>query len=89
MEVGPRLSFSTAWSANAVSVCASCSLSKVTRVERSRRFHVTSGSPLSEAQLAQFAAMVHDRMTEQVYSAPLDTFKVRPPHLDRAPARPR
>lgn len=37
VEVGPRLSFSTAWSANAVSICASCGLSKVTRIERSRR----------------------------------------------------
>lgn len=33
-----RLNFSTAWSTNAVSICQSAGLSRVTRVELSRRF---------------------------------------------------
>jgi phosphoribosylformylglycinamidine synthase len=37
VEVGPRLNFSTAWSANAVSICESCGISKVNRIEQSRR----------------------------------------------------
>ena len=37
VEVGPRLNFSTAWSANAVSICESCGVSKVNRIEQSRR----------------------------------------------------
>jgi phosphoribosylformylglycinamidine synthase len=37
VEVGPRLNFSTAWSANAVSICESCGISKVKRIEQSRR----------------------------------------------------
>lgn len=38
VEVGPRLAFSTAFSTNAVSICQSCGLDKVTRLERSRRY---------------------------------------------------
>ncbi|KAG6763699.1 hypothetical protein POTOM_031135 [Populus tomentosa] len=36
VEAGPRLSFTTAWSANAVSICHACGLTEVTRLERSR-----------------------------------------------------
>ena len=38
LEVGPRMNFTTAWSTNAVSVCHSCGLKKITRIERSRRY---------------------------------------------------
>ena len=38
VEVGPRMNFATAWSANAVSVCQACGLTKVNRIERSRRY---------------------------------------------------
>eukprot|EP00891_Asterochloris_glomerata_P009825 jgi/Astpho2/9825/fgenesh1_pm.00149_%23_37_t len=74
VEVGPRMSFSTAWSANAVSICHSCGLTKVTRMEQSRRFLLKSSSPLSQNQLLKFAGMVHDRMTEQVYAESLKSF---------------
>ncbi|KAE8692476.1 Phosphoribosylformylglycinamidine synthase [Hibiscus syriacus] len=53
VEVGPRLSFTTAWSSNAVSICQSCGL----------------------AEINEFAAMVHDRMTECVYSQRLTSFE--------------
>lgn len=59
VEVGPRMSFSTAWSANAVSICASCGLgAKVDRVEVSRRYRLASTAPLAPAEAAAFAAMV-------------------------------
>lgn len=77
IEAGPRMTFSTAWSANAVSACESCSIRSVTRMEKSRRFAVTADPPLSAEQLDTFAALVHDRMTEQVYPEPLQSFKVR------------
>jgi hypothetical protein len=50
VEVGPRLSFSTAWSANAVSICESCDLTKVKRVEQSRRHapFVVVATPMHE-----------------------------------------
>ncbi|CAG9463945.1 unnamed protein product [Pedinophyceae sp. YPF-701] len=76
VEVGPRMNFSTAWSANAGSICKSCGLEKVTRVEVSRRYLLSSASPLAASHLDAFAAMVHDRMTEQVYPEPLPSFKV-------------
>lgn len=61
MEVGPRLSFTTAWSANAVSVCKACALPEVTRIERSRRYLLSVGpeaTPLEQSQLDAFAALV-------------------------------
>lgn len=56
LEVGPRMSFSTAWSANAVSICSSVGLAKVDRVEVSRRY-LLQGNATSD-QLQGFAAMV-------------------------------
>ena len=38
LEVGPRMSFTTAWSTNAVSVCHACGLDRIRRIERSRRY---------------------------------------------------
>jgi phosphoribosylformylglycinamidine synthase len=42
IEVGPRMNFTTAWSTNAVSVCHACGLTKITRIERSRRYKLVS-----------------------------------------------
>nr|XP_043640241.1 probable phosphoribosylformylglycinamidine synthase, chloroplastic/mitochondrial [Erigeron canadensis] len=78
VEVGPRLSFTTAYSANAVSICQACGLSEVTRLERSRRYLLyvkEGGAPLLDSQVEEFAAMVHDRMTECVYPKKLVSFK--------------
>lgn len=75
LEVGPRLTFSTAWSTNAVSVCHACGLESVQRIERSRRFQVVSPNPLTSEQHEAFLAMVHDRMTERQYDQPLESFE--------------
>ncbi|XP_013591492.1 PREDICTED: probable phosphoribosylformylglycinamidine synthase, chloroplastic/mitochondrial [Brassica oleracea var. oleracea] len=75
IEVGPRLSFTTAWSTNAVSICRACGLNEVTRLERSRRYLLFSHEPLSENQTNEFSAMVHDRMTECVYPQKLVSFE--------------
>jgi phosphoribosylformylglycinamidine synthase len=79
VEVGPRLNFSTAWSTNATSICTSVGLGKVSRLEQSMRFLLTSTRPLSPEEVHAFAAMVHDRMTEQVYEEPITSFKVNTP----------
>ena len=78
IEVGPRLAFQSAWSTNAVSVCRSCGLENVTRLERSRRFklHAAKGATIDEEVVKAFAAEVHDRMTECVYAEPLKTFEL-------------
>ncbi|KAL5733183.1 hypothetical protein ACOSQ2_032875 [Xanthoceras sorbifolium] len=75
VEVGPRLSFSTTWSANAVSICQACGLTEVTRLERSRRYLLYSKGALHDNQINRFAAMVHDRMTECVYAKKLISFE--------------
>lgn len=66
VQVGPRTNFATAWSANAASICTSTGLTKVTRLEASRRFALQSSQPLSAEERSTFAGLVHDRMTEEV-----------------------
>lgn len=47
---------------------------QVNRLERSRRFVLHSSRPLTDAERQAFAAMVHDRMTEEVYDKPVRSF---------------
>jgi phosphoribosylformylglycinamidine synthase len=77
LEVGPRMSFTTAWSTNAVSVFHACGLKKITRIERSRRYvlGLAEKAALNRQQRAAFLSLVHDRMTECPYPAPLATFE--------------
>lgn len=75
VEIGPRLNFATAWNTNALSVLRACGITKVTRIERSRRYILPSGQNID-----QFIQTHCDRMTEMVYENPLVTFKtgIRP-----------
>jgi len=75
VEVGPRLSFNTAWCTNAVSIFHACGLDKVRKIERSRRYRLSGSGRLDRSVLGRFAAMVHDRMTECVYAEPLRSFE--------------
>ncbi|CAN6464537.1 unnamed protein product [Victoria cruziana] len=80
IEVGPRLSFTTAWSANAVSICKSCNLLEVERIERSRRYllYLKDGvNGLGEDQVREISSMLHDRMTECIYPSKLSSFKTK------------
>ncbi|MEK6255125.1 MAG: hypothetical protein N2B05_10550, partial [Gemmatimonadales bacterium] len=60
LEVGPRMSFTTAWSTNAVSVCHACGLSSIRRIERSRRYRVEADGGLDSEQVERFLHLVHD-----------------------------
>lgn len=62
-EVGPRLTFPTVGSSNALGILHSIGLVEVTRLEESRR---SSKGPIA-----------YDRMTECQYAQPLSTFEVR------------
>lgn len=75
LEVGPRLSFNTAWCTNAVSICHSCGLKKVSKLERSRRYLLKSSASLSDLEVKRFLELAHDRMTECQYPAALKTFE--------------
>ncbi|MEW6161845.1 MAG: phosphoribosylformylglycinamidine synthase [Nitrospirota bacterium] len=74
LEVGPRMNFTTAWSTNAVSVCHACGLTKITRIERSRRYKLTGISNF-ESRISNLLDLIHDRMTECLYLEPLTTFE--------------
>ncbi len=69
VEVGPRMNFATAWSSNMVNICNGCGLQKIIRVERSRRYLLSS-----EIDRADFVRSHHDRMTEMEYLEPPTTF---------------
>ena len=75
LEVGPRLSFTTAWSTNAVSVCHACGLDAVRRIERSRRYRLRGVDALAEDERTRVLAQIHDRMTECPYPVPLSSFE--------------
>ncbi len=70
VEVGPRMNFATAWSTNAAAICYACGLTKIARIERSRRYVVPQGVDTEE-----FINNNHDRMTECYYPEPLTTFE--------------
>ncbi len=72
LELGPRLSFQTAWSTNAVSVCQAAGLTKVFRIERSRRYLLTGNLP--DADVKGVYDTLHDRMTECIYEKTLVSF---------------
>jgi phosphoribosylformylglycinamidine synthase len=81
VEFGPRMTFTSAFSSNAVSICQACNL-PIDRLEKSRRyrFHThhggssSSSSTLSKEAIAIIKSKLHDRMTEQEYATPLLTF---------------
>jgi len=87
LEVGPRMNFTTAWSTNAVSVCHSCGLTKIRRMERSRRYRLIGGGKIGGERLESFLSEIHDRMTECPYPRPLSTFAtgIRPRPVTTVP----
>src|SRR3990172_2838240 len=90
-EDGPRMNFTTAWSTNAVSVCHSCGLKMISRIERSRRYLLLLDGPstMSHELRASFLSLVHDRMTECPYPEPLTTFEtgIKPEPVRMVPLR--
>jgi phosphoribosylformylglycinamidine synthase len=73
-EVGPRMTFTTAWSTNAVSICHACGLTSALRIERSRRFLLRTKKPIGVGAQNGLLAQMHDRMTECAYPVPLSDF---------------
>lgn len=72
MEAGPRLNFETAWSSTAVSICASCGIENITRIEKSLRLGIQT--ELTAQQRSDFLVLFYDRMTQMEYSEPLESF---------------
>jgi phosphoribosylformylglycinamidine synthase len=81
IEVGPRMAFSTAWSSNSASMFLACGIPCIKRIERSRRFKViTTPTALNPQEMVEFTHLIHDRMTECVYSEPLLSFENNNPN---------
>jgi phosphoribosylformylglycinamidine synthase len=79
-EFGPRMTFTSAFSSNAVSICQACGLPQVNRLERSRRYRFLAppaAAALSDPAVSAIKSILHDRMTEQEYSItdPISTFE--------------
>ncbi len=78
VEVGPRMNFTTSWSTNAVSICHSCGIEKIKRIERSRRYLIRLNALLDDNErnlvIDKLLPLIHDRMTECVYPERLTTF---------------
>lgn len=72
-ETGPRLNFETTYSSTAVSICHSCGIEEVVRIEKSLRIGVLIS--LDEEQLEDLMSLFYDRMTEIVYVEPLESFE--------------
>ena len=74
IEFGPRMTFTSAFSSNAVSICKSCNI-PIERLELSRRYKfVITSSTLGDKAVSAIKSMLHDRMTEEEYVKPLETF---------------
>ncbi|QPK64280.1 phosphoribosylformylglycinamidine synthase [Methylomonas sp. LL1] len=79
--VVPRLGTISPWSSKASEIAERCGLTAVKRIERGIEYTIVSSSELSDAVKHQLAALLHDRMIQQVvyYEAELDLFAEHEP----------
>ncbi len=79
--VTPRKGTLSPWASKATDIFHNCGLSEVQRVERGILFHVRlkSGAYASLAQLQPALHLLHDRMTEGIYTDLSDIFSHIPP----------
>ncbi|MBC7787925.1 MAG: phosphoribosylformylglycinamidine synthase [Methylophilaceae bacterium] len=66
----PRLGTISPWSSRATDIARHCGLDHIQRLERGIIYTVATdnGNPLSEAENGAIKALIHDRMTEAVFS---------------------
>jgi len=69
LYVVPRLGTISPWASKATDIAKLCSL-PVRRVERGRVYDLTVRSVLTDGDLKRVAALLHDRMTETLLTAP-------------------
>lgn len=74
IEIGPRLNFSTAFSSNAVSICRSVNLNKITRIEVTTRYYIKHNGMIDKKIEDSITDVLHDKMTEYKYMKPIKTF---------------
>lgn len=83
IEVGPRLSFCSPFSTNAVSILrSSCPQTSVYRLERSTIYELTFSSKLdsfNQEDLKKLSSFLYDQMVETIYETPVESFHPNAP----------
>lgn len=74
IEVGPSLNFETSNSTNAVSICHSCGLKNIIRLEEGRRYLVAGRHTISAKEIELMLPFLHDEANEDYYSNGLISF---------------
>jgi phosphoribosylformylglycinamidine synthase len=67
--VAPRLGTLSPWASKASDIASHCGLEGVRRIERATAYRVQAGRALSDAERQTISALLHDRMTETVFSS--------------------
>ncbi len=65
----PRLGTISPWASKATDIAHNCGLDKVRRLERGIAYYLNARVEISEQQLKEAAALLHDRMIEQVLAS--------------------
>ncbi|MCG7489994.1 phosphoribosylformylglycinamidine synthase [Vibrio sp. Of14-4] len=66
--VTPRPGTISPWSSKSTDIANNCGLEKIKRLERGTAYYLQASSQLSDAQLNQVKAIIHDRMMEVVFT---------------------
>lgn len=66
--VVPRPGTISPWSSKATDIAHNCGLSEVRRIERGLAYYLTLPDSLTPSQRQQLSGLLHDRMTESVFS---------------------
>ncbi|MGF1752362.1 phosphoribosylformylglycinamidine synthase [Vibrio makurazakiensis] len=64
----PRPGTISPWSSKSTDIAHNCGLDKVSRLERGTAFYIETSTELSELQLVELKAILHDRMMEVVFT---------------------
>ncbi len=66
----PRPGTISPWASKATDIAHNCGLSEVRRIERGILYRIVSDNSLDDADWQAISALLHDRMTESVFSDP-------------------
>lgn len=66
--VTPRPGTISPWSSKATDIAHNCGLSTIKRLERGTAYYVETEAPLTDAQVLNLKALLHDRMMEVVFA---------------------
>ncbi|WP_105903079.1 phosphoribosylformylglycinamidine synthase [Vibrio gangliei] len=64
----PRPGTISPWSSKATDIAHNCGLQQIKRLERGTAYYIESSETLSELQLVELKALLHDRMMEVVFT---------------------